>query len=150
MPASACSLPGVDIQGGDLQRAEAAVLPLHMFQRLHGAQVPGLKEAPAVQVDPPAPLHILLFGRVKGHVEGQLNQPKPNTAAQKKKLAKQLEGLDMAERMVDDLLTSGLGALAGASAKTYDKLAKDLGSCYLTGPQTAFTRTGSKATSKDS
>ena len=69
--------------------------------------------------------------------------PKPkrtNTAAQKKKLTKQLEGLDMAERMVDDLLSSGLGTLAGSSAQTYDKLAKDLGSCYLTGPQTAFTR----------
>lgn len=69
--------------------------------------------------------------------------PKPkkaNTAARKKKLAKQLEGLDMAEKMVDDLLTSGLGALAGSSAQTFEKLAKDLGSCYLTGPQTAFTR----------
>lgn len=65
---------------------------------------------------------------------------KPNAAARKKKLAKQLEGLDTAERMVNDLLTGGLGALAGASAQTYDKLAKDLGSCYLTGPQTAFTR----------
>ena len=65
---------------------------------------------------------------------------KPNTAARKKKLAKQLEGLDMAEKMVDDLLTSGLGTLAGSSAQTFDKLAKDLGSCYLTGPQTAFTR----------
>ena len=65
---------------------------------------------------------------------------KPNAAARKKKLAKQLEGLDMAEKMVDDLLTSGLGALAGSSAQTYDKLAKDLGSCYLTGLQTAFTR----------
>lgn len=42
--------------------------------------------------------------------------------------------------MVNDLLTGGLGALAGASAQTYDKLVKDLGSCYLTGPQTAFTR----------
>ena len=63
-----------------------------------------------------------------------------NAAARKKKLTKQLEGLDMAEKMVDDLLTSGLGALAGSSAQTYDKLAKDLGSCYLTGPQTAFTR----------
>ena len=76
----------------------------------------------------------------KKEAEGPAKPKKPNTAAQKKKLAKQLEGLDMAERMVDDLLTSGLGALAGASAKTYDKLAKDLGSCYLTGPQTAFTR----------
>ena len=65
---------------------------------------------------------------------------KPNAAAQKKKLAKQLEGLDMAQRMVDDLLSSGLGTLAGSSAQTFDKLAKDLGSCYLTGPQTAFTR----------
>ena len=76
----------------------------------------------------------------KKEAEGPAKPKKPNTAVQKKKLAKQLEGLDMAERMVDDLLTSGLGALAGASAKTYDKLAKDLGSCYLTGPQTAFTR----------
>ena len=40
---------------------------------------------------------------------------KPNTAAQKKKLARQLEGLDMAERMVDELLTAGVGTLAGSS-----------------------------------
>lgn len=65
--------------------------------------------------------------------------PKTN-AARKKKLTKQLEGLDMAETMVTDLLASGLGTLAGSSAQSYDKLAKDLGSCYLTGPQTAFTR----------
>ncbi|MCI8554722.1 MAG: SWIM zinc finger family protein [Clostridiales bacterium] len=65
---------------------------------------------------------------------------RPNTAAAKKKLAKQLEGLDAAEKMVHDLLTAGMGTLAGSSAQTYDKLAKDLGSCYLTGPQTAFTR----------
>ncbi|MBD5117758.1 MAG: SWIM zinc finger family protein [Clostridiales bacterium] len=71
---------------------------------------------------------------------GPAKPKKPNTAAQKKKLAKQLEGLDMAEKMVDELLTSGLGTLAGSSAQTFDKLAKDLGSCYLTGPQTAFTR----------
>ena len=54
--------------------------------------------------------------------------PKPkktNAAAQKKKLTKQLEGLDMAERMASELLSGGLGALAGASAQTYDKLAKD-------------------------
>lgn len=65
---------------------------------------------------------------------------KPNAAARKKKLARQLEGLDMAEKMMDELLTSGLGTLAGSSAQTFDKLAKELGSCYLTGPQTAFTR----------
>lgn len=77
----------------------------------------------------------------KEEAAGQPPKPKKvNTAARKKKLAKQLEGLDTAERMVNDLLTGGLGALAGASAQTYDKLAKDLGSCYLTGPQAAFTR----------
>ena len=65
---------------------------------------------------------------------------KTNTAAQKKKLSKQLEGLDMAEKMVNDLLTAGVGTLSGSSAQTYDKLAKDLGSSYLTGLQTAFTR----------
>lgn len=72
--------------------------------------------------------------------EKPVKPKKPNAAARKKKLSKQLEGLDMAERMVNDLLSSGLGALAGSSAQTFDKLAKDLGSCYLTGPQTAFTR----------
>mgnify|MGYP002510085061 CR=1 FL=1 len=80
----------------------------------------------------------------KKEAAGEGEQPpkpkKSSAAARKKKLSKQLEGLDMAEKMVDDLLTSGLGTLAGSSAQTFDKLAKDLGSCYLTGPQTAFTR----------
>ena len=65
---------------------------------------------------------------------------KVNTAALKKKIARQLEGLDMARKMADDLLRSGVGSLAGSSAQSFDKLAKDLGSCYLTGPQADFTR----------
>ncbi len=65
---------------------------------------------------------------------------KPNAAAQKKKLDKQLAGLDMAEKMVSELLVAGVGTLAGSSAQSYDKLAKDLGSSYLTGLQTAFSR----------
>lgn len=65
---------------------------------------------------------------------------KPNAAARKKKLDKQLAGLDMAEKMVSELLTAGVGTLAGSSAQSYDKLAKDLGSSYLTGLQTAFSR----------
>lgn len=77
----------------------------------------------------------------KEAASGEAPKPKkPNAAAQKKKLAKQLEGLDMAEKMVNDLLSGGLATLAGSSAQTFDKLAQDLGSCYLTGPQTAFTR----------
>lgn len=69
--------------------------------------------------------------------------PKPrktNTAAQAKRLNSQLAGLDMADRMVEDLLTAGLGSLAGASAQTFDQLAKELGNHYLTGPQNDFAR----------
>ena len=65
---------------------------------------------------------------------------KPNAAAQSKRLKKQLEGLDMAEKMAGDLLSAGIGTLGGASAQTYEKLAKDLGNYYLAGPQTAFSR----------
>lgn len=65
---------------------------------------------------------------------------KANTSAQKKKIAKQLEGLDQAERLVDELLTSGIGTLSGTSAQSFEKVARDLGNYYLTGPQNAFTR----------
>ena len=65
---------------------------------------------------------------------------KPNAAAQTKRINAQLKGLDLAGQMVDDLLAAGVGTLAGANAQTYEKLAKDLGSYYLTGPQAAFAR----------
>ena len=64
---------------------------------------------------------------------------KTNTSAQKKKIAKQLEGLDLAQKLVDELLTGGLGTLAGTSAQSFEKVAKDLGNYYLTGPQNTFT-----------
>ena len=63
---------------------------------------------------------------------------KTNTSAQKKKIAKQLEGLDLAQKLVDDLLTGGLGTLAGTSAQSFEKVAKDLGNYYLTGPQNTY------------
>lgn len=63
-----------------------------------------------------------------------------NTSAQKKRIAKQLEGLNLAEKLVNDLLTSGIGTLAGTSAQSFEKVAKDLGNYYLVGPQNAFTR----------
>lgn len=65
---------------------------------------------------------------------------KANTSAKKKKLEKQLEGLDLAGRMVHDLLTGGVAKLAGTSAQSFEKVAKDLGNYYLTGPQNAFAR----------
>ncbi len=77
----------------------------------------------------------------EGSDAGTSVQPKkPNAAAQSKKMKKQLDGLDMAQRMIDDLLAAGLSTLAGTSIQSYEKLAKDLGSYYLTGPQLAFSR----------
>lgn len=65
---------------------------------------------------------------------------KNNSPAQKKKILKQLEGLDLAEKLIDDLLTAGIGTLAGTSAQSFEKVAKELGNYYLTGPQNAFSR----------
>lgn len=65
---------------------------------------------------------------------------KTNQATKAKKIQKQLEGIEKAEQMVSDLLSLGLGTLTGASAKSYETLAKDLGSYYLTGAQTEFVR----------
>ena len=77
----------------------------------------------------------------KESVDAQPPKPKKtNTAAQKKKLQQQLEGLEQAERMVTDLLSAGISTLSGSSAQSFEKLAKDLGNYYLTGPQTAFSR----------
>ncbi|MFR2466782.1 MAG: SWIM zinc finger family protein, partial [Clostridia bacterium] len=60
---------------------------------------------------------------------------KRNAAAQTKKLKKQLAGLDMADRMVRELMKAGLHTLAGTAVKTYENLAKELGNYYLPGPQ---------------
>lgn len=65
---------------------------------------------------------------------------KSSDSARKKKLEKQLAGLDMARKLVDDLLTGGVARLAGTSAQSFEKIAKDLGNYYLTGPQNTFTR----------
>lgn len=76
----------------------------------------------------------------KEEKESQPIKPKKDsTSAQKKRIAKQLEGLDLAEKLVKDLLTAGIGTLAGTSAQAFEKVAKDLGNYYLTGPQNAFT-----------
>lgn len=61
--------------------------------------------------------------------------PKPNKAARQKKLQKQMEGLELTEKLVRELLTAGLGTMGGASLPTYRALAKQLGDYYLPGPQ---------------
>lgn len=66
--------------------------------------------------------------------------PKVNKAALSKKLKKQLEGLDLAEQCMKDMLNAGLGTLSGNSLKGYSDLAKQLGDYYLPGPQTLIKR----------
>lgn len=55
--------------------------------------------------------------------------------ARVKKLKSQLEGLDLVEKVVSDLMSAGLGTIGGASLKTYQQLAKQMGDYYLPGPQ---------------
>lgn len=66
--------------------------------------------------------------------------PKVNKAALAKKIKKQLEGLDLAEQCMKDMLHAGLGTISGNSMKTYQELAKQLGDYYLPGPQLLIKR----------
>ena len=56
-------------------------------------------------------------------------------SAKVKKIKKQLEGLELAEKLVRDLLRAGLGTMGGTGLKTYEQLSKQLGDYYLPGPQ---------------
>ncbi len=56
-------------------------------------------------------------------------------SAKVKKMKKQLEGLELAEKLVTDLMKAGLGTMGGTALKTYEQLSKQLGDYYLPGPQ---------------
>lgn len=53
----------------------------------------------------------------------------------KRKLKKQLEGLDLAENFVKDILERGVSSINPTSASQYNSLAKQLGDYYLPEPQ---------------
>ena len=75
-------------------------------------------------------------GRTDGEAKKSTKASKPaSLAARTKKLKKQLDGLAMAESMVNELLDAGLATLKGSSLKTYQDLAKQLGDYYLPGPE---------------
>ena len=56
-------------------------------------------------------------------------------AAKTKKIKKQLEGLELTSKLVQDLMKAGLGTMGGTAIKTYEQLSKQLGDYYLPGPQ---------------
>lgn len=62
-------------------------------------------------------------------------EPKVNKSARTKKLKKQLEGLDLVQKLIVDLLQAGLGTMGSVTLTTYRQLAKQLGDYYLPGPQ---------------
>ncbi len=55
--------------------------------------------------------------------------------AKSAKLEKQIEGLELCEKAVKELISSGLGTMGGTSLSTYQDLSKQLGDYYLIGPQ---------------
>ena len=56
-------------------------------------------------------------------------------AARTKKIKKQLEGLELTSKLVQDLMRAGLGTMGGTAVKTNEQLSKQLGDYYLPGPQ---------------
>jgi hypothetical protein len=61
-----------------------------------------------------------------------------NTSALKKKIQTQLEGLNLLESLMNDLVRAGLGALNAKSARQIEEQAKQLGNAYLPGAQNAL------------
>ena len=60
--------------------------------------------------------------------------------AKSAKLQKQLEGLELCEKAVKELISAGLGTMGGTSLSTYQNLSKQLGDYYLVGPQRLFNK----------
>jgi hypothetical protein len=76
--------------------------------------------------------------RVEKKKDEAAKPPKVNTSALKKKIQSQLEGLDLLESLVNDLVRSGLGTLNSKSARQVEEQAKQLSNAYLPGAQTAL------------
>ena len=67
--------------------------------------------------------------------EKQATKKKTSKTAVTKKIKKQIEGLELTEKLMQDLLRAGLGTIGGTDVTTYRQLSKQLGDYYLPGPQ---------------
>ncbi|MFG0287153.1 MAG: SWIM zinc finger domain-containing protein [Rhodopirellula sp. JB044] len=63
---------------------------------------------------------------------------KVNVSALKKKIAAQLQGLDLLEALTFDLVSKGMAAMNATSARRVQEQAKQLGDAYLPGAQSAL------------
>ncbi|MGM9992815.1 MAG: SWIM zinc finger domain-containing protein [Candidatus Bruticola sp.] len=78
--------------------------------------------------------------RISSSRKTKLVSSKSDDLAQKKKIAKQLEGCELAEKMIGELLNSGFTSLTGTISNTYKDTAKNFSNYYLPGIQTSFLR----------
>ncbi len=76
--------------------------------------------------------------RVEKKKEEAEKPHKVNTSALKKKIHTQLEGINLLESLVNDLMRAGLGTLNAKSARQVEEQAKQLGNAYLPGAQNAL------------
>ncbi len=65
---------------------------------------------------------------------------KTASSAKKKKFKKQLDGLELCEKAVKELISAGLGTMGGVALSNYQELSKQFGDYYLIGIQRLFNR----------
>lgn len=71
--------------------------------------------------------------------KADLKKPrKVNKAALAKKIKAQLDGLDLLEKLTNDLVRTGMGNTTAKTAKQIEEQAKQLGNAYLPGAQAAL------------
>jgi hypothetical protein len=117
--------------------------PSHQFPCKHSlallyAQAQGAK---FVEKDVPADItekRAKIQLRVEKKKVGADKPPKVNTSALKKKIQTQLEGINLLESLVNDLMRAGLGTLNAKSARQMEEQARQLGNAYLPGAQNAL------------
>ena len=79
--------------------------------------------------------------KIKESTNGTPSKPKKvNKSALKKKIAAQLEGLDVMETLIHSLIRSGLGTMDKKGLKQIQDHVKQMGSYYLSGAQSELRR----------
>lgn len=71
----------------------------------------------------------------KKKVEAEQGPKKANKSALKKKIAAQIEGLELLEKIIENFVKSGLGTINVKTIKMMEDQVKQFGNYYLSGPQ---------------
>jgi uncharacterized Zn finger protein len=64
---------------------------------------------------------------------------KAKAGSEAKKCATQIEGIELAEKIIHNIVLTGMDAIADAALSSYEAQIKELGSYYITGIQAGFT-----------